>query len=320
MKVCLASHSLIHPRQYFFATELRRQGIEVLEIYPKQWRNLRRGGGFEVHSEESIYTYVFGERAIREIEGFDCDWLYCMMEPDSLLAYQMSSLARRLRCRFACFTWENIEKTYAFPFQREVLNSCNLIICGNPSARRIMINKGVEPSRLVLIPQAGVNIDLFRPNSHIQKDIDVLYVGRMAPEKGVAYIKEAYPDARFVSDVPYTELPKIYQHSRVFVTFPYDTPSWKEQFSYAIAEALSSGLPVVCSNAGSIPEIYGNADDVLMVKQRNLKLLKQAIMMTLEKVRQIEFPVFLDGRIWVEENLSNQVVAHKLLEAFDRFE
>jgi glycosyltransferase involved in cell wall biosynthesis len=36
------------------------------------------------------------------------------------------------------------------------------------------------------------------------------------------------------------------------------TPTWKEQFGRVIVEAFLSGVPVVGSSSGSIPELIGN--------------------------------------------------------------
>jgi hypothetical protein len=302
-------------RQAFFANELRKQGADVLEVYPERWGNLSRPGGFEVHGEGNIYAYVFGQRAIQKIEKFKCDWLYCMMEPNSLLAYQMNSLASRLRCHFACFTWENIEKTYPFPFQQEVLNHCDLIVCGNKAARQIMLNKGVDPSRLVTTPQVGVNTEFFRP-MEVEKEWDCIYFGRPVPEKGISYIKKACEELslslKMVTNTPYDQIPDFLNKSKLTVSFPYETPSWKPQFEYNIAESLACGVPVVTSDAGSIPEVYGRARGVAIKPQRNLWQLKEGLKEAFGK----SWEPCLVGRRWVEENLSNEVVASNLLEAF----
>jgi len=236
------------------------------------------------------------------------------MEPNSLVAYQMSSLAKRL-CRFACFTWETIEKSYPFPFQQEVLNCCDLIVCGNKAARQIMLNKSVDPSRLATGPQVGVNTSLFKP-MEVEKEWDCVYLGRPVPEKGISYIKRACEELslslKMVTDEPYEQVPELLNKSKLTVSFPYKTPNWAPQFEYNIAESLSCGVPVVTSDAGSIPEVYGQADGVIISPQRNISRLKDNLRGALEKHSE----PCLVGRRWVEENLSNEVVANKPLEAF----
>ncbi len=54
------------------------------------------------------------------------------------------------------------------------------------------------------------------------------------------------------------DMVKVYQNADVLVH-----PSQYEGFGLQIIEAMASGLPVVCSNGGSLPEIAGNAAIIL---------------------------------------------------------
>jgi len=309
----IVSHSLIHKRQEYFAHELRKQGVEVLEIYPRRWGNLTRDGGFQVHSEGNIYGYVFSHEAIKAIETFKPDWLYVQGEPDSLVAYQMSSLARRINSKFACFTWQNIDKIY-FPFQEEVTRSCDLIICGNREAKQIMLSKGVAVEKLVVMPQVGVETRLFKPMNS-PKEFSVLFVGRMAPEKGVKLIREAYPETTFVTNASYMELPEIYNKAKVSVQFSYSTHKWKEQCNFVNLEAMACGLPIISSKCGSIPE-YLEGSEVCLVEERDVNGLRTAINQLLGLSRKERERIGIKNRDFVVGRYSNRVVAEKLLEAF----
>lgn len=55
----------------------------------------------------------------------------------------------------------------------------------------------------------------------------------------------------FISD---DELPSVYQGSLAFIL-----PSYLEGFGLIGLEAMASHAPVICSNTGSLPEIYGDA-------------------------------------------------------------
>lgn len=318
MRLSVVSHSLVHPRQHLFVQELRRQSLEVQEIFPAKWGHLSRQGGFNVHSEGSIFTYVFDHEAIRAIEKFKPDILYVMMEPDSLVAYQMSSLARRLRSKFVCFTWENIEKTY-FPFQEDVARSCALVICGNQEAKEIMLRKGVEEEKLKVLPQVGVDTSLFKP-TNCDKETPVIFVGRMSPEKGVKLIKEAYPNTKFVTNTPYLELPKVYNASKISVQFSYSTPRWREQSgNYVNLEAMASGLPIITSRCGSIPEYLAGSEAVL-VRERDVKGLREAIHRLLSLSQKQRDNIGAKNRDFVVKTYDNRVIARKLLEALEGLE
>jgi len=253
-----------------------------------------------------MYLYVFGHEAVREIEKFKPDWIYVQNEPNSLVAYQMLSVARRLRCRLACFTWENLD-----PFQYEVIRSCDLMVCGNRGAREIMAKRGVDSEKLVVMPQVGVETSLFKPMNS-PKEFSVLFVGRMAPEKGVKLIREAYPETTFVTNVPYIELPETYNKAEVSVQFSYSTLKWKEQCNFVNLEAMACGLPIISSKCGSIPE-YLEGSGAYLVKERDVKGLRDAIERFLSISERERQRVGRKNREFVLERISNVKVAEKLV-------
>jgi glycosyltransferase involved in cell wall biosynthesis len=60
--------------------------------------------------------------------------------------------------------------------------------------------------------------------------------------------------ARFLGNLTEDELAVLYSHAGVFVL-----PSLYEGFGLPVLEAMACGAPVVCSNAGPLPEIAGDA-------------------------------------------------------------
>jgi len=63
---------------------------------------------------------------------------------------------------------------------------------------------------------------------------------------------------RFLGFVPQEELPVIYAGARLFVY-----PSRYEGFGLPVVEALASGVPVITSSVSCLPEIAGNAADLV---------------------------------------------------------
>lgn len=60
--------------------------------------------------------------------------------------------------------------------------------------------------------------------------------------------------ARYLGFVSGTDLPLLFAGARLFAF-----PSHYEGFGLPVLEALSSGVPVVCSNSSSLPEVAGDA-------------------------------------------------------------
>jgi len=59
---------------------------------------------------------------------------------------------------------------------------------------------------------------------------------------------------RYLGYVPAEDLPLLYAGARLFVF-----PSLYEGFGLPVLEAMASGVPVVCSNSSSLPEVAGDA-------------------------------------------------------------
>lgn len=133
----------------------------------------------------------------------------------------------------------------------------------------------------------------------------VLFVGRLAEKKGVTYLIDAMNDVDaklvIVGDGPlrqelqkqamryrekivflgaktHDELPEIYASSDVFVT-PSITAKGgdKEGLGLVLLEAMASGLPVIGSNSGGIPEIVKDGYNGFLVEEKDVKNLSNRI-------------------------------------------
>ena len=68
----------------------------------------------------------------------------------------------------------------------------------------------------------------------------------------ISAVKEGW--AHYLGFVEADDLPFIYAGARVFVF-----PSLYEGFGLPVLEAMASGVPVVCSNASTLPEVTAGA-------------------------------------------------------------
>jgi glycosyltransferase involved in cell wall biosynthesis len=76
----------------------------------------------------------------------------------------------------------------------------------------------------------------------------------------------------FSGFLPRPELARRYQEADVFV-FP---SLWNELFEMPVAEAMSSGIPVVATRAAGIPEVASEGKTGLLVDRGTLSALAKA--------------------------------------------
>ena len=83
----------------------------------------------------------------------------------------------------------------------------------------------------------------------------------------------------FVGFVPQEHLPTLYSRAKLTVL-----PSLYEGFGYTTLESMAAATPVVCTTAGSLPEVVGDAaltvpadDSVALAEAVNTVLTNQAL-------------------------------------------
>jgi glycosyltransferase involved in cell wall biosynthesis len=84
---------------------------------------------------------------------------------------------------------------------------------------------------------------------------------------------------KFLGFVPNEELPRYYRRSDIFVL-----PSETESFGLVFAEAMSSGLPILASNVGGIPETVRDEIDGLLCPPSDPASLRKNIMRLIDSV------------------------------------
>jgi glycosyltransferase involved in cell wall biosynthesis len=119
------------------------------------------------------------------------------------------------------------------------------------------------------------------------------YVGRLVAEKGIDWLLKSWraanlPDhtrlvligqgpmenavraaaavdarIRLIGPVPFEQVPTVMASIDARVLPSLSTTSWREQFGRVVTEAMASGVPVIASDSGAIPDVVGDAGTIV---------------------------------------------------------
>jgi glycosyltransferase involved in cell wall biosynthesis len=217
----------------------------------------------------------------------------------------------------------------------------NLRRVGYPSDRPLeRIFWGV-PTELFATGQPGFGEKLRTDAEHL-----VGYVGRLSPEKGLPVLAAAMlrlpssthcvligtgpsradleltatlPDLRgrvhFVDPMTGSELAGALRAFDTLVLPSLTTPRWKEQYGRVLTEAMATGIPVVGSDSGAIPEVIGDAG---IVTPEGDPIALAAALESVLFDDATRSKLIARGRSRVEEELSVEVMSHRLASLYER--
>ena len=116
---------------------------------------------------------------------------------------------------------------------------------------------------------------------------EVLYVGRLSPEKNIDTLVEAVGDLNLVvagdgplrdrvpnalGAVPHAEVERLLERASVLVA-----PCEREGFGLAAAEAMAFGRPVVAAAGGALLDLVADGETGLLVPPRDAPALRAAV-------------------------------------------
>jgi phosphatidyl-myo-inositol alpha-mannosyltransferase len=301
------------------AGELRRAGHQVDVLAPAE-RPVAEpgfvglGGSLAVPYNGSVARIAFGPRALGRVRravgrgGYD---LLHVHEPLSPSVGLLAVASTRIPTvgTFHANLGRSLALEAAGPLLRRVYDRLDARIAVSPSARDTW--QGRFGGTMAVVPN-GVAPEFFavpEPLDALASDgPTVLFVGRLEPRKGLAYLVRAFlrlkpafpglrllvvgrddrhqqgklmamvpprlrPDLVFVGAVPQADLPSWYASADVFCA-----PSLGgESFGIVLAEAMAVGLPVVCSDIGGYRDVVHDGTDGLLVPPRDPEALAAAL-------------------------------------------
>jgi len=219
------------------------------------------------------------------------------------------------------------------------------------SAKLRLIKEKVSEEKISVIPPAinikkfSPGTSDLREKLNLKGKRIILYVGRLIKQKGVIelilamkLVKKVISDAtlllvgggpleetvkklstdlnleesiRLYGPVPHESMPEVYRVADVLVLPSIVTKTWMEQFGYVLAEAMATGIPVVASNCGAIPELVKHEETGLLAKPGDPIDLAQRIIEIL-KNDELKQKVRENGMKYVRKYYSLEEVVPKL--------
>lgn len=227
-------------------------------------------------------------------------------------------------------------RTVAARVLRSYYDHVDHFICLTRFQRDILIKEGLPHDKVSVLANP-VEIKVAEQSIAEKKD-NVLFVGRVSKEKGIASLFAA---ARTCSDIPfvlagdYATMPEargmageniallgalkpqalgaLYKKARIFVL-----PSvWYEGFPTVLLEAMSHSLPIICSRIGGLPEIVEDNITGLLYEPGNVSELAariQTLWQDVDLCKQLGYA----GRKKLEEKYGAEKLMDRLIGIYEK--
>jgi glycosyltransferase involved in cell wall biosynthesis len=234
-----------------------------------------------------------------------------------LMSWGGLALATRLRCPFvvevhhiegvprAAEPRDHLRRLATFAFLRSVRRRARAFRIVNAAEMPEVLRRlGIPSERTRILYSVYLDHSVFRPSSEAAKDFDVIFVGRLVPNKGIQLLLEAFdrlreriPSARFLivgqgpqqelvdrarlrnpglHHVPRVEtsedLARAYNSARVVVC-----ASSAEGGPRYVVEAMACGLPAVSTPVGLMKELVRDFETGFLTRQWSAAEIADAI-------------------------------------------
>lgn len=229
---------------------------------------------------------------------------------------------------------------------KTVLQNASTVIALSEDMK-IKMNTVCKREDIVILPN-GIELDNFKDISsqkqHNKTEKTIIFVGTLRHVKGVKYLIKAMkiineksrdtnliiigdgPDRdkletliqelnlqnciHFVGKVSNKEIPEYMAQADIFAL-----PSLSESFGIVNIEAMASGLPIVTTNVGGLPEIVINTENGFVVEPKNPEVLAEKILLIL-KNNDLRERISKNNLIKAKDYSWNNVVK-KLIQIFE---
>jgi phosphatidylinositol alpha-mannosyltransferase len=216
---------------------------------------------------------------------------------------------------FHAFGRSGVGYFYGKPMLRPFFRKLHRLVAVSRSAREFVSKR--FPGDYEVVPN-GIDFDRFAlprpPLDQFEDDrLDVLFVGRLEPRKGLAYLLRAWSSVRmavprarlivvgggehassyqryardrgwtevvFAGHVSHDDLPRYYQTADVFCA----PSTGQESFGIVLLEAMAAGKPIVATAIAGYSEVVTHGQQGLLVRPKESDDLTEALVALLRDV------------------------------------
>jgi glycosyltransferase involved in cell wall biosynthesis len=264
---------------------LRERGIEIEVVAPDSFRHfgIAYGAGILGNLRRQPWRAALVPALML---NFSRAARRAARDADLVHAHWLSAGAVALTCRRPfvvqlCGTDVELVRRVR-PVARAVLRRARLVICASHALADAARELGAREVRL--IPSA---VDVPPHVGEEAEPPEVLFAGRLSPEKGILDLVEATDGIKLVvagdgplrahvpgalGFVPHDALGPLYERAAVVAC-----PSHREGFGVVCAEAMAYGRPVVAGAVGGLLDLVVHEETGLLVPPGDVGALRQAL-------------------------------------------
>jgi glycosyltransferase involved in cell wall biosynthesis len=317
MKIFFTWHAAVETEYRKLFQELRRLNVELLVLIPNEWTE---GGRLQRYTPKHSDNYqalvlsvIFRDKIkrffypnlkalVRQFRQFRPDIVHIFEEPYSLACAQIVGLARTFypKAKIVVQSFENLLPPHPLPFnliERFILQRADALVIVPHEGEALWRARGFR-GPIYQVP-VGLDETLFKKTDapltglfHRNSSLLLAYVGRLAKEKGVSILIEAFhylikeemdvelliigngsernalglmanqlgisSRVHFFDAFQSHVLPLLYSNIDILVLPSLTKSTWKEQFGRVLVEAMACEATVVGSSSGEIPYVVGD--------------------------------------------------------------